>query len=131
MEVPCITNNLIITLSLPFRPISVNSMWKKSKFALYKTKKAKTFQQDICDFVKKLSIKNDIEFPIREPVEILYIFHYKKYPQDLDNSIKVLQDSLQQAQVILNDNLVYKITAIKKVNCINDLINVFIYKYNI
>jgi len=130
MNIPDVTNNLILTLTLPFRPITVNSLWKRSKFGLYKTKQAKIFQKDICDFVKKLSINNNI-FPIKDPVEILYIFHYKNYPQDIDNSIKVLQDSLQQAQIILNDNLVFKITAEKKINCANDSINIFIYSYKI
>ena len=125
-----ITEKLLISFTFPFRAVSANNMYKKSRWrGIYKNKEAKEFELKIKNFIDQLP-KKDISLPIEHPVELVYAFSYKNsHHQDLDNSIKCLTDALQNANIIKNDKQIFKLTAEKKINVSDDKIHIFIYEY--
>jgi len=80
------------------KPFSSNSMWRGGR--RFKTKAYTQYQEELHWCVQHWETYD-------EPIEIEAHFYIKNYKRaDVDNFCKPLLDSLQNAGVITNDNLV-------------------------
>ncbi len=77
--------------------------YKNGKPFLYKQN-----QKEIKDIV--MQIKQQWKYPrITSSIEIRYIFYFPdKRSRDIDNRLKILNDCLEEAGVIKNDNLIIR-----------------------
>lgn len=101
---------LLLSFRIPGLPPSVNSMYSRSRFGVFKKIKTKEFEKK---FVSIFTKRPHIECP----TVILLEFHIKttlKYSRrDTDNFLKCTLDCLQVSGQIRNDNKVVMISGIK------------------
>lgn len=90
--------------------------------SLAKTQKLKDFENTFymqCGGYRNMNITNYFEFHCK--------VYYPSMRSDIDNSLKVLLDSAQKANIIKNDNLCVKVVAEKFVDKLNPRVE-FMFK---
>lgn len=94
-------------LNLPLPP-SVNAIYKTTRTGrTYLSKEAKNYKKEIL----YLCQKNKFNIAINYLIELdIKIFKKNKRERDVDNYLKITFDSLQDAGVFQNDNLIKKLT---------------------
>lgn len=95
------------------KPPSWNSLYKVSKFGkVYLSKRGKEYKEEAKELIERY---RTIKETYLEPVFVAYtLFTSTPNRSDLDNVLKVLNDSLEYSGVIGNDSQIYEIAATKK-----------------
>lgn len=113
-------------LSIPALPPSVNSIYSRSKYGVYKRKVAKNFENIV---LKHLLKRKKYTGPLCLLIEY-HIKSEKSYnKRDLDNFDKCLIDSLQLSGQIKNDNSIVFRASIKLQDKRN-YVDVYLYSLN-
>jgi crossover junction endodeoxyribonuclease RusA len=96
----------MITLELPY-PVSVNAYWLASGTRRYISKRGRDFKNSVAEIWKGSGHDGFGD----SPVELNVILHPRdKRLMDIDNMLKCLGDSLQDAGCFTDDQQVWKIT---------------------
>jgi len=108
----------MIKLEIPIKPLSINAAWKGRRF---KTAQYKQYEIDLSWFLKGRKIEGE--------VEIHYRFYLQNYAMtDASNLIKLLEDSIVKAGLIIDDRKVKRFTC-EKFKSEDDKIEIIISKY--
>jgi Holliday junction resolvase RusA-like endonuclease len=91
--------------SVNMRPISANSLYKCWRGRICKSKQARNFKENFLELLKNPKL-------VEGKIEINCAFYFKKYPQDLDNCLKVLLDACNKI-LWKDDSLITKISCEK------------------
>jgi Holliday junction resolvase RusA-like endonuclease len=91
-------------IEIPLKPLTVSKAWQGRRF---KTKAYKDWQRDFCLLVGKQGV---IKGCLSLTVE-LYLKNDKM--SDIDNTLKVIQDSMTLAGIIEDDRFIYELHAYK------------------
>lgn len=87
------------------KPLSVNQAWKGKRF---KTIDYKQYENDLTWLIMAAKIK-----PIKGPVKVKIIFHFKNNLSDIDNCLKPLFDVFVKNKIIEDDRFIYQLEVIK------------------
>ena len=99
----------MITLNLPYPP-SVNAYWMAGGHRRYISKRGMAFKQAVAEYV----IENNIPKLYDAPLEVFIILQPRsKKLLDLDNALKGILDSCQDAGIYEDDVQVQKLTIVR------------------
>ena len=106
-------NELLLDISLSGLPPTVNHVYRTGKgIARYKTAEGRRYQEQVVQVMDAFRKNNE---PWDGPASVEIFFTSKDHrPWDVDNRIKVLQDCLAPAGVIVNDKQVVELYARRK-----------------
>jgi crossover junction endodeoxyribonuclease RusA len=90
-----------IIISLPFPP-SVNVMYRRGKFSTYLSRQGRDYKQKVCELVAEYQPAIESALAGRLSV-FLGMSAPTRRSYDIDNRVKVVLDSLQDAGVIDDD----------------------------
>ena len=94
----------LISFELPFLPKSVNKLYLRSKTGgLYLNPKAVEFKNKVSEILEKLEFKKS-----ENKIKLIIEFYVKKKNLDIDNMIKLIQDSMNNI-VYDDDRQVYEL----------------------
>lgn len=96
----------MITLDLPY-PVSVNAYWLASGTRRYISKRGVKFKQDVAHIWSQCGHAGFGDSPVELQV---VLYPRDKRLMDIDNMLKCLGDSLQDAGAFTDDQNVWKIT---------------------
>ena len=101
---------------IPFRPDSVNTHWRTSKYrGQYLSKAGRQFRDNVQNFIKT---QKHITFTGKIKVNIeLYFKDNRK--QDIDNYFKAILDSFN-GFLYTDDSFIYELKSTKKLSCDRD-----------
>lgn len=101
---------------IPFRPDSVNTHWRTSKYrGQYLSKAGRQFRDNVQNFIKT---QKHITFTGKIKVNIeLYFKDNRK--QDIDNYFKAILDSFN-GFLYTDDSFIYELKSTKKLGCDRD-----------
>lgn len=109
----------LIKISLPIKPLSINSCWQGRR---YKTKEAKIYDKSLQLLLPQKKIEAQF-------YSVKYIFYLKSILRaDLDNFIKVIQDNLVEKGIIKDDRYILQIEA-QKIKSEKDYIEIEIIEF--
>lgn len=106
---------------LPLPP-SLNSIYRVNTITkrVYKVKEAKAWQEE-AEWKLKLAPHKE-NYPICKPVAVDVVIRVHHHDIDIDNALKLLFDSLQNAGVIDNDRSITRLTVDKVEQLVPSLI---------
>lgn len=108
-------------VSVPMRPLSLNSLIRFGRGICYKVPKAKKFEKNIQQYIKDCP-------KITGEVSLTIIYRLKgKRSIDIDNASKLLIDCLKN-KLFEDDKMVMSLYAEKVMNCNKDEIQVLVKK---
>ncbi len=96
----------MITLELPY-PVSVNAYWLASGTRRYISKRGRDFKNAVAQIWKDGGYESFLDKPVELDV---VLYPRDKRLMDIDNMLKCLGDSLQDAGSFNDDQQVWKIT---------------------
>lgn len=102
--------NLLLEFQVPRLPPSVNTMYSRSKYGVFKKESVKTFEWEMIAAFKK---RPHIECPIAVFLEFHIRTNEKFRKRDIDNFLKCTFDGLQVAGQIRNDSQIILSAQIK------------------
>jgi len=112
--------NELLSFELPFLPQSVNKLYLRSRTGIYINPKAIDFKDKVHQLLNTLIFNKS-----SNKIKLIITFQVKKKNIDIDNMVKLLQDSMNKI-VFDDDSQVYEIHARKIISKeIKTIVNVF------